>query len=267
LSIEELGRPSLAETLKVLRMLRDTFGVRMNYDQIQLNGYKKIVQTGWRIVDVGAHDGRHTAEFLRLVGPTGYVHAFEPIPEKFIAIQALEAAHINLKTHNIALSDVIGEAEFFVVKGALEESGLRQRIYNNQEIANPIAITTSVKTLDAMADTIGKVDLLKIDVEGAELNVLNGANELIKKSRPIIYTEYGCGAYSSYGRNAEDLFLFFSDLKYVALDLFGNVIDSLSCWKSVCDYVYWDYIFVPNEKIDPSQNFWSIPTKLPGTLG
>lgn len=105
-------------------------------------------------------------------------------------------------------------------------------------------------TLEQTASEFLKIDYIKIDAEGAEIQILNGGRNVIKKHKPIISIEYGYPSYSVYGLSKESLYDFCLSMDYNVFDIYGNIIPTLDMWLALCDTVYWDYFLVPKEKIE-----------------
>jgi hypothetical protein len=122
--------------------------------------------------------------------------------------------------HELALADKQGGATFYRVKGRPARSGLRrQRLPDPQETVEEISVKTD--TLDNIIPKSTPIDFVKIDVEGAELNVLRGALELIKRDRPKIVFEFQPAFAEKFGYVSEDLFDFLAneaDLKVTLMD-------------------------------------------------
>lgn len=137
---------------------------------------------GRTMLDVGANAGFHALTaglfFRRVV-------AFEPTPatatrlERNIMLSALR--HIDVK--RFALSNRIGEASFAVDPGHCGANRIGDR---------PAAqsITVPLRTLDSIAADVGRIDFIKIDVEGHECEVLEGAKETIAQDRPHLFVEF-----------------------------------------------------------------------------
>ena len=151
--------------------------------------------------DIGAHFGYHSFSFASLVGEGGHVHAFEPNPSNIARFKLhleknkIQAKRITLNT--FALSDKDGETSF---KFSSDVDGSSSSGSHLQNINAPLEADTysdfktqlvSTLTIDsfmARADT--KVpDIIKIDVEGAELLVLKGGKAFFSKHRPVIFME------------------------------------------------------------------------------
>lgn len=152
-------------------------------------------------IDVGAHIGSVIGEALHNV--PGRVIAFEAIPAK---ADYLRARYPKVTIHNLALLDHDGETRFFIDNAQSGYSSLAMRKGDVTEI------TVKVARMDAIIDA-HDVDMIKIDVEGAELGVLKGAENVIARCRPVVMFESGPGAPMGYTQ--EQLWRWFNDRDYL----------------------------------------------------
>lgn len=134
-------------------------------------------------LDVGANKGVWSDVLRRLCH---HVHAFEPNPKMFSLLKAGAAS--NVTPHQIALSNTSGTAEFRVPKS-------RNGSYSNQGGSLSTAKvednygTVSVDALMFDDMNIANIGFIKIDVEGFELQVLEGLENTIRRDRPIMIIE------------------------------------------------------------------------------
>lgn len=107
--------------------------------------------------------------------------------------------------YECALSDTAGKTTFQHVVSNSAYSGIRRRRYDreNEEVSQ---ITVRTAMLDDLIPENVPINLIKVDVEGAELQVFKGALKLIKKNKPIIIFEHGLGAADYYGTKPEDVY-------------------------------------------------------------
>jgi FkbM family methyltransferase len=171
---------------------------------------QKIIKTlnpNSNCIDVGCHKGEILDLFVASA-PWGHHYAFEPLPSQFSKLKAKYGRLKNVSLFQSAVCDQTGTTTFNHVLTNPSYSGIKKRDYDKHGEKDTL-ITVDTSTLD---ETIGgdtKIDMIKIDVEGAELLVLNGAKELIEKNKPIIIFEFGAGASNHYGTTPELIFDFF----------------------------------------------------------
>ena len=112
--------------------------------------------------------------------------------------------------HEVALSDEPGRASFVHVVSNPGYSGLRERRYDrpNEELTQ---IDVRVDTLDHVLPDDLPIAFIKVDVEGAELGVLRGARETIKRWKPHIVFEHGLGGSDYYGTKPQDVYELLGD--------------------------------------------------------
>lgn len=153
-----------------------------------------LIEPGQTVYDVGANIGFFTMLLSRLVGPQGRVYAFEPIPENLATLRHNVVLNglSNVTIVEQALSSSTGTAEMFVspwsafhslnVEGASKQS-------NHGPEAGQIVVQTVTLDEFVKGEGVRAPDLLKVDVEGAELIVLEGARETLRARRPLLLCE------------------------------------------------------------------------------
>jgi FkbM family methyltransferase len=151
-------------------------------------------------VDIGAHQGDFLQHCVR-VAPRGAHVAFEPLPE---FASALKARFPDVDVHRAAVGAEAGEHSFVHVPDMPGFSGLRKRSYPAPQETREIAVAVE-RLDDALPD--GYVPaLIKIDVEGAERDVILGGLETIRTHRPMVVFEHGRGAAEFYDTRPGDIF-------------------------------------------------------------
>jgi len=149
-------------------------------------------------VDIGAHIGSVTAEVLRLA--TKHIIAVEAIPKK---AEALQKKFPRVRVYNCALGASSGPVKFYVDQ--------RQSGYSSLNKSKGMQeIEIEMRTLDELVD---RADVLKIDVEGAELLVLQGAQKTLEACRPLIMFE-SVGPMQQ-GGVTEGIFAWFAEREYL----------------------------------------------------
>jgi FkbM family methyltransferase len=140
-------------------------------------------------IDVGANRGDWTALMLKETkGPTGLL--FEPVPELATELKRRFENERGIKVINAAVSDAPGEREFFIEPGDAKTSSLARGATSSRSRT----CVVRVATLDVATEQAGlkAIDFLKIDAEGYDLNVLEGAQGLLAaQCIKLLQFEYG----------------------------------------------------------------------------
>ncbi len=146
-----------------------------NYEWQVRRVFEDIVKPGDVIVDAGAHIGWHTLLLSRLVGEEGKVFAFEPDPENFAVLE--KNAEVN-EIDNITLENkAISNANGSVLLHLSEENTGDHRIYSSESHRESIIVET-VRLDDYFGPK--EIDLVKMDIQGAEVEALFGMKSLFE---------------------------------------------------------------------------------------
>src|SRR5262249_44856357 len=156
------------------------------YDPASVELLKRLTHQGSVVLDVGANVGIVTLPLARAVGPQGQVHAFEPHPE---VRQRLKR---NVALNNLSNVTICGDAVGAVpgpapLYGNGTGNGGAASLAPGPTLGE--TFTVEVRTLDSYTADLPRVDLIKIDVEGADFAVLEGARETMRRWKPAIYIE------------------------------------------------------------------------------
>lgn len=147
----------------------------------------RLLRPGDCVLDVGANLGYYTLVAARLVGPTGCVHAFEASPAVFpwLAANAALNPKAKIRVYPVAVTDRCGQVRFYTA------SADRTGYSSIRDLGPRTASLTVVPSisLDSMLGILPPTRLVKIDVEGAELLVLQGMRRLIERDRPFLICE------------------------------------------------------------------------------
>jgi FkbM family methyltransferase len=166
----------------------------------------QILKPDSNCIDVGCHKGEIMDEIIKNAS-NGEHFGFEPIPYLF---NNLLTKYKNKKVtiYPYALSNIEGKSQFNLVTTNPAYSGLMKRNYDRPE--EDTTIDVEVKLLDNLIDPTLKIDFIKIDTEGAELLVLQGASSIMTKWKPTVLFEFGLGASDVYGTTPKDIFHYFN---------------------------------------------------------
>jgi FkbM family methyltransferase len=188
-------------------------------------------------IDVGAHLGDQLREMLR-VAPEGRHIAFEPLPDLH---EQLVRDFPDVDVRNVALSDHSGEASFTHVRTRPGYSGFRERKYPAAEETE--TITVPVAPLDESLPDDYVPALIKVDVEGAEQQVLEGALKTLSVYRPALVFEHGSAA-REYGTTSVAIFdLLTEGAGLRVFDLDGNGPYSRDGFAAACEQgTHWNFL-------------------------
>ncbi len=193
-------------------------------------------------IDVGAHKAMILKRILRQF-PDGKHFAFEPIPVLYKKLQRKFGKKVEI--HNVALSNKKGIADFFVCPDRPAISGLKKRNISSSVRIEKVQVQTD--RLDDIIPYDIRIHLIKIDVEGAELMVLKGAVQMLKRYKPIVLFECGMGGSNFYDTTPEQVWNFFTTIGYQVslLEYFLWGKDSLSLEEFIGQYEKgYNYFFV-----------------------
>jgi FkbM family methyltransferase len=189
-----------------------------------------ILQEGMTFVDVGAHVGIHTLHGAFGVGRSGAVIAFEPTPSVFGLLRrtvGLNGIDDFCKCVDIALSSFEGLAMFHISNCHGHNSLYRLPAGNEK-----CELEVKTATMDSQLRDIQRLDVVKIDVEGAELDVLEGMKHLLASHRDIVLiVEFGLAHLQRTGITPAEWFGRFFDFGFAlfALD------EQAATWHSVAE--------------------------------
>ena len=154
------------------------------YSRGESDLFRRFLRPGMLVVEAGANIGVHTVELSRLAGPTGSVVAFEPqriVFQTLCANLALNSC-ANVHAYQAAIGDHVGEItvpfhapDSFVNFGGVSLVGATQ------------GERVPLRTIDSFG--LPACHLLKLDIEGMEVEALRGAAETIRQFRPLLYVE------------------------------------------------------------------------------
>lgn len=202
-------------------------------------------------IDVGAHAGTFLGRFLNC-SPKGHHFAFEPLSDLHEALHHRFNCYSNVTLVNKAVSNKCGQSDFYRANGVLGTSSLR-RWQHPQQGNNIEIINVEVVTLDREINRSQPISYIKIDVEGAELEVIEGALELIRRARPTMCIEHHKVASNSFGaQGSSNLFDALTDLDYRIftirdwLDL-KDALDKDKFLEIVDESSESDYLVIPSK--------------------
>jgi FkbM family methyltransferase len=217
------------------------------FEQTELELFSKLIKPGMTVVDAGANIGLYSLLASQLIGESGQVFSFEPSRETYSRLEKNIALNqvSNVKAFNLGLGDNnnqelvlrqdIGyeDAERYIVPQDVT-------IDNDLENVSEIYKSESVKvvTLDSCLKNCGinTIDFLKIDTEGFEYYILNGAKEYLKNPNLILLfecTELGTQRANTSQKQVFDLLSEFGfELYYWSEEVANWCNDEEGCYRA-----------------------------------
>jgi len=167
---------------------------------------RRVVRAGDLAVDIGAHSGEILFWLVQAAPAVAHI-AIEPIPS---LAAGLRRDYPGVEVHEVALvAQPSGPISFHHVVSNPGYSGIKEREFDGGELDVEV-IEVATARLDDLVGT-RTVRLIKLDVEGAELGVLQGASNTLRRDQPVVIFEHGLGAADVYGTEPEMIHEFFAE--------------------------------------------------------
>lgn len=166
------------------------------FDLVVAEALSRLVDAGETVLDIGANIGQMTSLLSARVGQNGRVIAFEPHPELFAEVERMVRRNssgdkTNVDLRQLALSNAAGQGSLEIPVDWANNRGLGKLAASGQS-AKGKTISVKLATLDGLLGSDASVGLCKIDVEGHELSVFEGARCLLKEKRirDIVFEDF-----------------------------------------------------------------------------
>jgi len=188
---------------------------KVNTEPELREAFRKALNAGDTMIDIGANLGLHSLYTAHIVGPGGHIYAFEPIP-----------SNIRLMKRNIQLNKF--DERITVVEAALSNSdepfiemsipadgiAVAAAINKNSQTGLGVVKVKNIHLDDYVKEKKLRPRLIKIDVEGAEHEVLKGAEKTLTELRPVLLIEVHTFALPNFGSSPELLDKYLTSLGY-----------------------------------------------------
>jgi FkbM family methyltransferase len=179
------GRPFMVDLTTGMQEHVFFFG---EYEKVESGIASKLIKAGDVCLDVGAHFGWYTTLMAKLAGSGGEVHAFEPVPHIFRELERnveLAGSPDNIKINNLALGDTNTTITLNVFDG--EPSG-HASIGAKKDVGAERFECQMIRLDGYLSENVERdVTFVKVDIEGAELMLLKGAERLFTQAVPPIF--------------------------------------------------------------------------------
>ena len=186
------------------------------------NALRSLTRPGMTVLDIGAHIGYFTRLFAQSVGGTGQVIAFEPHPRTHQTLRQNTRGMSNVRVLQAAVAEADGSAELYdylmmSASGSLQHDEALARQQRDQTRTGDVtprltddfqmrAYSVATVSVDSCLRQLGieRVDVVKMDIEGAELSALRGMQETIARSPGLaLVMEYNPAALSAFGHDPQ----------------------------------------------------------------
>ena len=179
-----------------------------------IKAYKRYTLPGSVVLDIGANIGAHTLPLASLVGDTGKVIAFEPTDYAFQKLCKNLSLNPHLKSRVTAIQALLVANSAVMIPEAIPSNWPLEKIPAGGGLAHPVhgGVFNTLKgafpiLLDDWLEKnpVGHIDFVKIDVDGYEIGVLEGAGQTLSKHRPVIIMEFAPYIFEERGRKFSEL--------------------------------------------------------------
>ena len=204
--VEVEGSKMFVNPINLPAAFRNTFGsyaFSTSWEELTTKLFKETVKEGDVVVDLGANVGYFTLLAARLAGPKGRVYSFEPEPNNFsVLLRNIEInGYSNVVPNQKAVSDSIGKMQLFIDN---DDTG-GHSIYPGGSGGRHIDIDV-VSLDDFFKDKEKRINVIKMDIEGAEMSALSGMKGTLKANPNLkIFIEFYFPAIKRSGEKPEEV--------------------------------------------------------------
>ncbi len=207
---------------------------------------KEIVKPGWTCIDIGAAFGRYALPMSKAVGKKGKVVCFEPGSYSFKVLGIIKWFHRlkNVFIYKLAVSDKKGTINLHLPIKQNGKIGTCMAFISDTNENNTISEPVKMTAIDdfCLDNEVEWADFIKCDTEGSEIRVIKGAQNYIKRCRPVILCEIDIGAMSEYNYKVSEIEDFLKSISYKI-------------------FTYRDGKFILHDKIIKTSNYFFIPAE------
>lgn len=194
------------------------------YEPAEAEFLRRFVHPGDVVIDAGGQIGYHTLLLSRLVGAAGKVYSFEPSPHNFDRLlRNLSLNQVsNVQAERCGLADRSGTAQ--VIQSRANTGSTHLREAGPADASEPCSPVVALDHYLALQPP-RRISFVKIDVEGFELKLLQGAGQLLERCQPAMLLELNPESLARVGHRAEQIVALLADYRY---DLYRTVYRGLS---------------------------------------
>jgi len=180
------------------------------YERELVQLMKRTLKSGMTVLDVGANIGYFSALASGLVGDSGQVHAFEPMPQNLSRLRQNLSSFRWAHPYPYAVGNATGKAVIYFNESEAGWASLL--ISNDLKRRDEIDV---IRLDDWVRDHgVNRIDFMKMDIEGGEFHALQGAQEMLSRFRPVIVAELNAVCLARAHRKPEDVLALLRGLGY-----------------------------------------------------
>jgi len=224
-------KKEISNNLFLILNLKNEIEDNIYYDKYELHIYnfiKSYVKQNMNIIIVGGHIGYYPILLSELILPNGKVYSFEPDQENYSRC----SQHIylnkinNIVNLNYSISNIENDnVDFYEFKDSNKGHGsiFKNEFINKSKSSNYEIKKVKTRTLDQIifGENLANIDLLLIDIEGAEYECLEGAKNTLDKYKPLIIFEYHYERIDFLKKDHEKIFQLLSSYNLYGINMNG----------------------------------------------
>jgi FkbM family methyltransferase len=188
------------------------------YDKLLHKFLEKHIKPSMVVFDIGANIGELTVHMAKLTGLYGRIYAFEPAPT--LLKRLWENITINrvdqiVRVHDVALSTENGKAMFSFAEIDMENQGMGSLVNTNNHVVSQELMVKTIRMDDFVRhEALKRIDLIKVDIQGGEIDFIKGALHTLSELEPDIVIEVSPSDLACLGKKPEDLIRLLEDIGY-----------------------------------------------------
>mgnify|MGYP000259317266 CR=1 FL=1 len=197
----------------------------LGWEPLTIKWLHDNLQSGDTIIEVGANVGAHSLIMSSIIGSDGALHCFEPTDFAFKKLTTNFSLNPSLPSNSTLYQNYVSNTENIKSDHKIRSSWI---VNKSDEISDQMdeSFDGEIIALDVLFDDLNKLDFIKIDVDGFDFKVLQGAKNIIAKYMPIVFIELGEKDLNKNGDSVKDIIKFFDDLNYSGVLESGQAIST-----------------------------------------
>ena len=201
---------------KDLKSFRDSLGLTYGLNNLWWETCERVCKEGDIFVDVGANIGHISILASKKVGESGNIIAFEPEINCFELLKRNTKLHDceNISNYQLIISNQNEKVDLFYNK---KHSHINSTINKNLEKSEVIKVDSVI--LDEFLIDYKKIDIIKLNIQGGEVDALRGSKNIIQNNLPIVLTEFWPLGITNSNEDPREIINFFKKLNYEVYEL------------------------------------------------